>query len=415
VVVLTVTAGPHRGARFEYDCHDTLLVGRGSAANLQLLDDPQFSRHHFILEFNPPRVYLRDLGSSNGTKVNGRTVKECFLNEGDEISGGRTQMVLSLARRPAVPTAAAPTRSFSPGPATILAQEPTGPVAPPPADELPTFIPGYEVMSVLGRGGMGVVYRARHRATGWESAVKLMLPESAASERAIRMFLREVSVLSNLDHPNVVRYHEVGSALGHLYFVMEYVPAWDLLQRLRELPDEGQPGFACRVIARALDGLAHAHGKGIVYRDFKPANLLVTASPVMPEVKVSDFGIAKSFQDAGFSGMTLSGETHGTLSFMAPEQLTHCRMVRPAADLYSVGASLYYLLAGRPPLNLRAGREPICVILDEEPLPLDQARPGLPSGLAGVVHRALAKDPAQRFPDAATMRTALQPFFADDA
>jgi serine/threonine-protein kinase len=393
-VVLEVTDGPHRGLRLEYDRHDTLLVGRGAEANLQLIDDPHFSRHHFLIEFNPPRAYLRDLGSSNGTRVNGRRVSECYLSDGDEIAGGKTRIRVKLPTSAGLPPTASGTVH--------------GPDAPP--SDLPSFIPGYDVLRKLGAGGMGAVYLARHRGSGSEAAVKLMLPETAASDRAMRLFLREVSVLSRLDHPNVVRYLEMGSALGQFYFVMEYVPSEPLADSAARLPPDRRVPFVCAVAALALDGLGYAHALGYVHRDVKPANLLAGPPGEPPRVKVGDFGLAKSFQNAGFSGMTLSGQTVGTLAFMAPEQFTHCRDAKPAADLYAVGVTIYYLLAGRYPLDRRAGRDPVRAVLEDDPLPLTGVCPWVAPGLAAVVHRALRKDPADRFPDAAAMRAALAPF-----
>src|SRR5262249_11494370 len=153
--------GPHQGARFEFDRHDTFLVGRAPTAHLQLLDDAYFSRHHLLLEFNPPRCYLRDLGSSNGTSVNGQKVAECFLRDGDVISGGKTRMRLSLVGAAPEPAAEAPAA--------------TDPGAVPP-------IPGYEVLRPLGRGGMGAVYLVRRQADGDLCALKLILPEAAADD-----------------------------------------------------------------------------------------------------------------------------------------------------------------------------------------------------------------------------------------
>jgi serine/threonine-protein kinase len=166
----------------------------------------------------------------------------------------------------------------------------------------------------------------------------------------------------------------------------------------------------CAIAALALDGLGYAHGLGFVHRDVKPANLLAGPPGESPRAKVGDFGLAKSFQNAGFSGMTLSGQAMGTLAFMAPEQITRCRDAKPAADLYAVGATVYYLLAGRYPLDPRAGRDPVRALLEDDPPPLAGVCPWITPGLAGVVHRALRKDPADRFPDAAAMREALAPF-----
>jgi eukaryotic-like serine/threonine-protein kinase len=416
VVILEVVAGPHRGLCYEYDRHDTLLVGRGAAANLQLIDDPHFSRHHFLLEFNPPRVYLRDLNSSNGTTVNGKAATECLLNDGDEIAGGTTRIRITLKAPIAVEAGSAESEAHAVQQAERFAAE-TGEFSPNARDSvaaLPNFIPGYEVIRELGAGGMGAVYLARERATGRERAIKLMLPESAASERATKLFLREASVLSRLDHPNIVRYHEMGFELGQFYFVMEYVPSTPLPEIVSRAAPRRRAALVCEIAARVLDALEYAHDCGIVHRDLKPANILMGSAGGKHVVKLSDFGLAKNFQNAGFSGMTMSRQMRGTFAFMAPEQLIRCRDARPPADLYALGATMYYLLAGRHPLTFGAGRDPVLVVLEDEPPPLARVCPGLPRGLEGVVHRALRKDPARRYADAPALRTALEPFLDDD-
>jgi eukaryotic-like serine/threonine-protein kinase len=418
-VVLEVLEGPHRDTRLEFDRHDTFIVGRARTAHLSLPDDPYFSRHHFLLELQPPRCYLRDLASRNGTLVNGAKVKETFLKDGDVIGGGRTRIRLTVegAAAPAAgPLACTVCGSVDP------AAQATPPLGPPGAtphvcatcrqalrDE-PLPVPGYQILRKLGQGGMGVVYLARHGPTGRPVALKLIVPRSAASERAVQTFLREVSVLSRLEHPRIVRFYEVGTTRGQVFFAMEYVKAVPLGDLLAGLAPAAKVRTACGVLCQALAGLDYAHTKGFVHRDIKPANLLVSRAGRKLRVKVADFGLAKDFQNSGFSGLTMIGDACGSLPFIPPEQLLDCRGARPPADIYGAGATLYTLLAGVPPREFPSDKDPYAVILDEDIVPLAQRRPDLPAGLADVVHRALAREPCDRYPSAAAMRKALVPY-----
>ncbi len=404
-----IVAGPHRGVRMDFYRRATLLVGRGDDTGLQLLDDPYFSRHHFQLEFDPPSCRLRDMGSSNGTQVNGRRVMDCFLHDGDEISGGQTRILFSELSRPVTtqvdqPTGLPETCSFEP--AMTDPRESSGTTNRAPLLQPP----GFEILRSIGAGAMGSVYLARQRSTGREFALKLILPEAALSPNALTLFLREVSVLSQLDHPRIVRFFEIGETQGQFYFVMEYVPAIDLRSLMDSTSDCQRVALACSVIAVALEGLGYAHDRGIIHRDFKPSNLLVKWEGGLPMVKVADFGLAKSFMSAGFSGITPEARILGTLAYMAPEQALDSRFVRPAADLYSAGATLYDLLAGRPPYQFGLAGNALAIIAQNDPVPLTQLRPDLPPGLTGIVHRALARRPEERFPSAAEMRLALLPF-----
>jgi serine/threonine-protein kinase len=387
-LVLEVIAGPHQGARFEFDRHDTFLVGRAPTAHLQLLDDAYFSRHHLLLEFNPPRCYLRDLGSSNGTCVNGRKVADCFLRDGDIISGGKTRIRFSLVGAAPAPPPEAPAAGKDPA--------------------VPS-VPGYEVLRSLGRGGMGAVYLARRPADGELCAVKLILPEAAADERALQRFLREVRVLSKLEHPRIVRFREMGLAEGQFFFAMDYVETIDVPERLARFPEAGRARVVCALACQVLEGLNYAHAQGFIHRDIKPANILVSEREHRWYARLADFGLAKNFENAGLSGMTHDGHLVGTLPFMAPEQIISARDARPAVDIYAVGATLYHLLAGRFPHDFGKRKDRLAVILEDTPVPLAQVCPAAPAGLAEVVHRALAKDPNGRFPDAEAMRQALLP------
>ena len=252
----------------------------------------------------------------------------------------------------------------------------------------PQPVPGYEVIRELGRGGMGVVHLARHVATGRLVAVKLIIPECAAGERAVQMFLREISVLSRLDHPAIVRFHEVGSACGQFFFVMDYVEAVDLPALLAGQSPGPATRTACGVVCQALEGLGHAHELGFVHRDIKPSNLLVSREKRKLRVKLADFGLAKNFEGAGLSGMTRHGDIRGSLAYMPPEQVLDCRHAGPAADLFSAAATLYALLARILAAPLPPGARPVRGHPRRGPAPLVERRPDLPPGLCGRSSRA---------------------------
>jgi eukaryotic-like serine/threonine-protein kinase len=421
-IVLEVLSGPHQGACFQFDTHATFLVGRGPAAHLRLSDDRHFSRHHFLLELSPPHCFLRDLSSTNGTAVNRRRVREAYLDQNDIIEGGSTRIRFTVqgeshtAQPVAPPRAGATTEGLAPSadatgscPAPVVSEsvEPTSANT---KNDLSPRVQGYEVVRKLGQGGMGAVYLARQLATGRFHALKVIVPASAASEKAMALFLREVSVLSRLDHPRIVRFHEMGLAQGQFYFAMEYIETIDYRLTLTPNPGRDRIRSACAIMRQVLGGLSHAHERGFVHRDIKPSNLLVGREGTKFAAKLADFGLAKNFENAGFSGMTRDGATLGTLAYMAPEQVVDARRATPSVDIYSAGATLYSLIAGRPPHDSLQANDLILAILEGDPEPLDRVNPAVSAELARVVKRALAIDPIERFSSAQDLREALKPF-----
>jgi serine/threonine-protein kinase len=401
-VRLVVTDGPHTGKEFAFDRHDTFLVGRTKDAHLQLsYDDPYFSRRHFLVEVHPPRVRVIDLASRNGTHVNGQRVESAELKDGDTVKAGHT--VFRVIAPPPDPDDLV-TQYLPPADATRV--EVARVVAP----DGPPVIPGYRIGSAIGRGGMGVVYRGVRTSDGLRVAVKAITPAAGVKEKAIERFVREAAVLAGLDHPHVVRHLDSGTADGVVYLVMELVHGPDLghvLKAKGPLPMRA----AVRMTCQMLSGLAHAHHKGFVHRDVKPSNLLVGRQGGKRAVKVADFGLARAYDECKLSGVTMQGEVGGTPAYMAPEQVTHFRDVKPAADQYSAAATLYALLCGAPPIDLpKDVRQQIAVLVTGTPVPIRRRRPGVPAGLAEVIHRALAREPADRFADVSAFSTALLPF-----
>jgi serine/threonine-protein kinase len=417
---LTVTEGPHKGQTATFVGHDVFLVGRSKQAALSLPEDKRASRNHFVLECNLPDCRLTDLGSRHGTFVNGERVPTADLHDGDVVTLGQTMLVVSMLapaggaaeedRETTVTASAAPTPQWMDLPTVAPASSPTGPAPAAPGAGLPR-VAGYRVERELGRGGMGVVYLAVKEADGSRVALKTIIPAAAISPRQTQIFLREVEILSQLDHPNIVRFRDRGEANGLPFLVMDYVEGTDARKVLRQ--DGPLPvRRAVSLVGQLLRGLKYAHDKGIVHRDIKPANLLIATENGAELVKIADFGLSRIYQESRMSGLTIKGDVGGTIHFMPPEQITQFRQVKPAADQYSAAATLYNLLtdrflfdAGQETIDKAMGR-----VLQEQPVPVRDRRPDIPEGPAAAIHRALAKDPKDRFPDVEAFRAALAPF-----
>jgi serine/threonine-protein kinase len=275
----------------------------------------------------------------------------------------------------------------------------------------PQTIPGYKIIRELGRGGMGVVYLALRESDGSRIALKTIRPEGAITEAEIQRFLREASILSELDHPNIVAFRERGESAGILYFAMDYVVGVDASKLQRQHGGPMPTPRAVRIINQLLQALDYAHAKGIVHRDIKPANILIDTEGGKETVQLSDFGLAKLYQTSKMSGLTMKGDLGGTFAYMAPEQVTDLRDARPPVDQYSAGASLYKLLTDRHIYDLPSHyTTQINIILKEDPIPIQKRRPDLPKELARVIHRALERDPNARFKNVREMSRALAPF-----
>jgi len=430
-VNLKVIAGPYKGRIFNFTQHDSFLIGRTPEAHLCLPDDRFFSRNHCLLEINPPHSFLRDLGSTNGTFVNGKRVREAYLQNGDRIQGGETILVVEV--RAAIPNNLAETtqdalEAMPAKPILIMVEclncgrrEHAQASA---ADERMTFlcedcrielkrspqpVPGYDTVKLIGRGGMGSVMLGREQSTGRAVAIKTLLPEFAVSEKAMRRFMREIDVAAALKHQNIVEFIDRGTHNGVVYLVTEFVDGADA-SKLAE-KHGGRLGYhdAIAIINQALDALSYAHNQGYIHRDIKDQNILVAGESPRLVAKLTDFGLAKSFTHSGMSGVTMAGEMAGTLAYMPPEQLRNFRDVRPQSDIYAIGMTAYSLLAGT--LALELGRasvnDTIRAIFEQPAVPLRQRSPIIPQTVCDIVDRALAKDPTQRWQSAGAMRNAL--------
>jgi tRNA A-37 threonylcarbamoyl transferase component Bud32 len=272
----------------------------------------------------------------------------------------------------------------------------------------------YVLLDRLGEGGMGQVYKARHRHLGRVVALKVIRKEKLRSPGAVRRFYREAQAAAHLSHPNIVVAYDADRSGNTHYLAMEYVEGQDLARLVKErgpLP----VAAACDYVRQAALGLQHAFERGMVHRDVKPHNLLVTATrDGGAAVKVLDMGLARL---EGLTGqelaLTQSGAILGTPDFLAPEQALDAHTADTRSDLYSLGCTLYYLLAGRAPFRAGSLTEVLLKHQTEEPAPLEGLRPDVPPGVAAVVRRLMAKKPEDRFQTPAELAGALAPFAAE--
>jgi eukaryotic-like serine/threonine-protein kinase len=279
----------------------------------------------------------------------------------------------------------------------------------------------YQIERTLGVGGMGVVVAARDQVLDRRVAIKFLLPKLAGSETAVQRFVREARAATRLTSEHVVRLLEIEKLpSGTPFFVMEYLEGRDLRALLRESGAVSST-LAVDYMLQALQAVAEGHVKGIVHRDIKPGNLfLTTRADGTALIKVLDFGIAKTLESdaAEASSLTSSDDVRlGSPAYMPPEQLQNPRDVDKRSDIWSVGATLYELICGRPAFEGPGYFDLATRILSQPPSPLSE-RPlptPLPAGLEQVIEKCLEKDRARRYSDAAELAMALAPFGSDDA
>ncbi|HVV98773.1 MAG TPA: serine/threonine-protein kinase [Planctomycetaceae bacterium] len=286
---------------------------------------------------------------------------------------------------------------------------PTGRTASPPRQ-----FGEFEILEELGRGGMGVVYKARQRGLDRVVALKLLLRGEHASAVDIARFRAEAGSAANLDHPHITPVYEVGEHDGQPYFSMKYIEGTTLAKLLAEGPLPARRAAA--ILLPVCRAIAEAHRRGVLHRDLKPSNILIDTEG---QPHVTDFGLAKRFRagagQALGGSLTHSGAILGTPSYMAPEQAAGRRgEIVPASDVYSLGTILYHMLTGRPPFQAASPVDTLLMVLEQDPLPPRLLNPKADPDLEMIALKCLQKPPELRYPTAAALADDLEAFLASE-
>ncbi|MEA5577448.1 protein kinase domain-containing protein [Anabaena sp. UHCC 0451] len=439
-ITLTITQGTLSGKEYHFDSRSTCIIGRNHDCNLQLANeiDMTISRYHCLLDINPPDIRVRDLGSLNGTFVNGKKIgqrkrhqtpqeglklnfPEYDLQDGDEIKLGDILFKIGIeieesqlikTPNPVVEKKAKP--NFLNLIQHLLELGLQG-------EENLQTISCYKLVKSLGKGGLGEVFLAENIKLRKFVAIKLMSPAVAGKEEGIHQFLGEAKNTKSLQHPHVVQLLDYGFAEETFFFIMEYCEGgnvWDLMQRSGwRLP----VNIAVEIIIQVLEGLIYAHqikitdvkladqkvgkDKVFVHRDLNPYNILITYADDKIVAKIGDYGLAKAFDLAGLSGQTLTGNQMGTPAFIPRQQVLDFQNSLPEVDVWATAACLYNMLTGYFPRDFTG--DPWLAVLQNDPVPILQRNKSIPKKLAEVIDLALVEKPQITFQTAEEFKQAL--------
>ena len=439
-ITLTITQGKLSRKQYVFESRSTCIVGRNDDCNLQIADkvDMTISRYHCLLDINPPDIRVRDLGSLNGTFVNGKKIgqrqrqqpaqeavklsfPEYNLQDGDEIKLGDILFKISVQvedQLNQIPDLPVPEeneqRNFLTVAEKLINLSQSGHAS-------LQSISGYSLTKSLGKSDFAEVFAAKDIQTKKSIALKIMLPAVANQKNGIEMFLRETENIKILQHPNIVQLLDYGFVENTFFFTMEYFPGgnvWDFMQRSGwRLPVD----IAVDITLQVLDGLIYAHeveipyiksvdgimtkDKGLVHQNLKPNNIFISKINDKIVVKIGDYGLSKAFDLAGLSGQTLTGTKMGTPAFMPRQQVLNFKDELPEIDIWATAACLYNMLTGYFPRNFTG--DPWLSVLQNSPVPILQRHHGIPQKLAKVIDLALQEKPQIYFQTAAEFKQAL--------
>ncbi len=372
-----------------------LTIGRGDLADMSI-KDPYASRVHCAIEGKEGRFFLSDLGSGNGTQLNGQPLTaKAELQSGDRIVIGQTTLEFSLQTASQEEIEARRKKRPNPRRALRALHDALK------AGETPR-LGDYVILERIAKGGMGSVYRAIQESTQRTVALKILAPELLAQDNTVERFLREAETASQLNHRHVVAAYDYGQVDGLYFFSMEYVdgvPLSTFLHKKKRISESDAVRLALDVAA----GLQHAAEKGMVHRDVKPGNLMVTRDGI---VKLCDFGLAKPRQWDG-PALTAPGMRVGTPTYMAPEQIKG-EEVDHRTDIYSLGATLYRAVTGKKPFSRKTPFQVMTAHVHDPLPPPSKFKPDITPELEAVICKMMEKDPKDRYQTFQELRAALK-------
>ncbi|GAB4550812.1 MAG: hypothetical protein Tsb0014_45270 [Pleurocapsa sp.] len=416
-VILTVTEGKLKSKQFSFDSRTTCIIGRNQDCNIKITDDNCISRYHCLLDINPPDIRVRDFGSLHGTYVNGECIgkrdknqtpeegaklqlSEHDLVDGDSIRLSNTTFQVSIEQNLDIPP-------------TFIPDEFKGEILSRMELDLDAnlgSIENYTKIKLLGKGGFGEVYLARHNTPTRKRlvALKTLLPRVAILPYMKERFLAEAERTKMLDHANLVKFDDCGEANGVFYFTMEFCDRGSVTHLMEKRGGKLEVSEATDIILQVLDGLHYAHTeKGLVHRDIKPGNIFLTVFNGKTVAKLGDYGLAKAFDSAGLSGQTLTGTAMGTPCCMPRQQVLDFKYVKPDVDIWAVAATLYFMLTGFYPRQITNDVDPMLEILTKPPVPIRERDASIPQPLAQLLDLALIDNPQLHFKSAIAFKKAL--------
>jgi serine/threonine protein kinase len=383
---LQVIAGPDQGRSFSLGEGQTLVIGRGQKTETRLRD-PQVSREHCHVQADGGRFLVTDSGSAGGTVVNGKRITQHELKPGDVIQIGATQLRFQLEGAPEQSTLVTSPHT-PPRPSRESAEQ---------LEELAgKNLAHFAIESVAARGRTGIVFKARDTKEDRPVALKVMWPEFAQDEEEMQRFVRAMKTMLPLKHPNLVTVYAAGKAGPYCWISMEYVDGESLTQVIERIGIAGMLDWrqALRAAIHVARGLDYAHEHHVIHRNITPNNILVRSSDKL--AKLGDLMLAKALEGTHCQQITRPGELIGDVAYMSPERTRGTAEIDSRSDIYSLGATVYALLTGRPPFDGGALVETITRIRSAEPAKPKKFQLSIPDLFEGTVLKMLAKRPEER-------------------
>jgi serine/threonine protein kinase len=387
-----VTAGPDKGRCFYLSAGETLQVGR-SQSTATKLSDPSMSRVHCQVEWDGRRAILIN-SSTSGTLVNGHAVSQYELKPGDVIRMGATEMTFQVGE-------GAESTTMVPA-----AQRPA------PGGELAALVgqtlANYAIEGLIAKGATGFVFRAKDTNDGQTVALKVLQPEIARNEEEMQRFIRGMKTALPLRHPNLVSLYKAGKTGVYCWMAMEYVEGESMTQVIQRVGVAGMLDwrYGYRVAVQIARALEYAHGQSIIHRNVTPTNILFRTAD--KTAKLGDLMLAKALEGNLAQQITRPGELIGDVAYMAPERTRGTGDIDGRSDLYGLGATVYALMAGRPPFAAGSLPELITRIRNAEPEKPKKYQMGVPDLFQGVVLKLLAKRQEERFQTATELLADLE-------
>ena len=379
---VVVISGPDNGKTFILPPGQTFQIGRSQATPTQLTDE-SVSRVHCEIEYDGEQATLINI-SSNGTVVNGRRADRQELRHGDVLRLGATECRVELAPAEA--------GADGEGLEGLVGQT----------------LAHYAIEAVVAPGNLGTVFRARDTDSDQVVALKVLRPDFSHNDEEMQRFVRAMKTVLPLRHPNLVTLYAAGKTAGHCWMAMEHVEGESMTQVIRRIGIAGMLDwrYGFRVAVRVARALEYAHDKSIIHRNVTPQNILFRTAD--KEIKLGDLMLAKAVEGALARQVTRPGEILGDVAYLAPERTFGTGEIDGRADLYGLGATVYALIAGRPPFVGRSLPELLPKIRNEEPEKPRKFQMSIPELFQGTVMRLLEKDPDQRYASATDLLADLE-------